>query len=408
MELIAGVVAALASAMAAWVVRGLVARSEQTALEAAHREHTAGLEAQIAQGGDATSAVEDLKAGLGEAVATALRDGSRALVGMADENFQKTMAAAKGELDDKHRRFEGLVKPLSEGYERLNPQIEQLSAQVQSVTAETAKLSGALSDNRQVGQWGEIQLRRVVEMAGMAKHCDFVEQAVAEGTRGRPDMVVRLPNDRAVVVDAKASTGAFLEARTADDGVTAKNALDRHAKALKRQIDDLAKKNYGAGVVNAVDFTVMFVPGDQFLSAALEVDPELVAYGMAKRVAIATPASLIALLWAVAHGWQQVDIARNAKEIEVVGRDLYHCLVRFVGKCQGVGKALENAVKAHNDTIGTFDSSVLPKGRRFAEMVVGDADEARLRVGAVESQVRVSKCATNSDAGRCATAGATA
>ena len=407
MELIAAVVAALASAMAAWVVRGLVARSEQTALEAAHREHTAGLEAQIAQGGDATSAVEDLKAGLGEAVATALRDGSRALVGMADENFQKTMAAAKGELDDKHRRFEGLVKPLSEGYERLNPQIEQLSAQVQSVTAETAKLSGALSDNRQVGQWGEIQLRRVVEMAGMAKHCDFVEQAVAEGTRGRPDMVVRLPNDRAVVVDAKASTGALLEARTADDGETAKNALNRHAKALKRQIDDLAKKNYGAGVANALDFTVMFVPGDQLLSAALEVAPDLVAYGMAKRVAIATPASLIALLWTVAHGWQQVDIARNAKEIERVGRDLYQCLLRFVGKCQRTGNALEAAVKAHNDSIGTFDSGVLPKGRRFAEMVVGDVDEPRLRIEAVEGQVRISKCATN-DAGRCATAGATA
>ena len=189
---------------------------------------------------------------------------------MADENFQKTMAAAKGELDRKHQLFEGLVKPLSSGYERLNPQIEQLAAQVQSVTAETAKLAGALSDNRRVGQWGEIQLRRVVELAGMAKHCDFVEQPTSEGSQGRPDMVVKLPNGRAVVVDAKASTSAFLEARTASDDAAAKDALDRHAKGLKRQLDSLAKKNYGASVTGAVDFVVMFVPGDQFLSADSE------------------------------------------------------------------------------------------------------------------------------------------
>ena len=407
MELIAAAVAALAAATAAWAARGLVARSERAALEAAHRERTASLEARIVQGDDAAKAIEGLRAGLGETVATALRDGGRALVGMADENFQKTMAAAKSELDDKHRRFEGLVKPLSEDYGRLNPQIEQLSAQVQSVTAEAAKLSGALSDNRQVGQWGEIQLRRVVEMAGMSKHCDFVEQAVVEGARGRPDMVVTLPNDRAVVVDAKASTEAFLEARTADDGdgETAKNALDRHAKALKRQIDDLAKKDYGASVPKAVDFTVMFVPGDQFLGAALEVAPDLVAYGMAKRVAIATPASLIALLWAVAHGWQRVDIARNAKEIEAVGRDLHLCLLRFVGKWQRVGKALESAVKAHNDSVGTFDGSVLPKGRRFAEMVAGGADESQLGIKAVEGQARVPKCAANAETGRFGTKG---
>ena len=151
-----------------------------------------------------------------------------------------------------------------------------LCHQIQSVTSETAKLSGALSDTKRVGSWGEMQLRRVAELAGMSRHCDFVEQAACDGARGRPDMVVRLPNERAVVVDAKASLEAFVEAGTAKDGEAAKNALARHAKNLKRQIDVLAKKDYGAGVANAVDFAVMFVPGDQFLSAALEVEPDLV------------------------------------------------------------------------------------------------------------------------------------
>ena len=385
MELIAAVVAGLVvGAAAGWIVKSRLTKSERAAAFRAHD--------------DAQRVIEEVKEHLGQAVradvSAALKDSSELLAGMADSNFRKTMAEAKSELDKKHLLFAGLVKPLSEGYLKLNPQIEQLSAQVQSVTAEAAKLSGALSDNRQVGQWGEIQLRRVVEMAGMTKHCDFDEQAVCEGTRARPDMVVKLPNGRAVVVDAKASMSAFVEAGTATDGETAKGALVRHAKNLKRQIDDLAKKDYGAGMENAVDFTVMFVPGDQFLSVALEVAPDLVAYGMGKRVAIATPASLIALLWTVAHGWQQVEIARSAKEIEVVGRDLYQCLLRFVGKHLRLGKALEGAVKAHNESVGALDEGVLPKGRRFADLVVGETNDSPLEIKAVENQVRLPKSAS--------------
>ena len=374
MDLIAGAVAGLAvGAAAGWIANSLLSRGARRAIEDAQGRLSETVKAEVAG---------------------AIRDNSEVLVGMADANFQKTMAVAKGEFDQQHQRFQGLVQPLSDAHVKLHPQIEHLATQVQSVTAATAQLEGALSDNRRIGQWGEIQLRNVVELAGMSRHCDFVEQPTIEGTRGRPDMVVKLPNGRAVVVDAKASTAAFLEARTTSDDTAAKDALDRHAKGLKRQIDDLAKKNYGAGVTDAVDFVVMFVPGDQFLGAALESAPDLIAYGMRKRVAIATPASLIALLWAVAHGWQQVDVARNAKEIQAVGRELHASLLRFVGKYQRVGKALEAAVKAHNESIGAFDSGVLPKGRRFAEMLVGDADESRLQIEAVEDHVRVSKCAT--------------
>ena len=397
MELIAAAAAALAAGTAAWVLKGLLAASQRAALEAGHREREAALEARIAEGGEAAQAIREAKAGLGDAVATALREGGSAMVGLADQNFGKLLADARGELGEKHRRFESLVKPLSDACGKLEPHLDQLGAQMRSVTTETARLVGALSDHKRVGQWGELQLRRVVEMAGMVKHCDFVEQAVCKDAQGRPDMVVRLPNDRAVVVDAKASLEAFVEAGTAEDGEAAKNALDRHAKNLKRQIDLLAKKDYGAGVAGAVDFAVMFVPGDQCLSAALEVDPNLVAYGMGKRVAIATPASLVALLWTVAHGWQQVEMARNAREIAAVGRDLHQCLLRFVGKYQRVGKALETTVKAHNDCVASFDGSVLPKGRRFAEMVAGGADEARLRGEPVEVPVRDPKPAANAD-----------
>ena len=390
---IAAAVVALAAATVAWIVRGRLAQSERAAQEASHRERVAGLEARLAEGGAAAEAIKAASDRLRDAVAKAVREGGDALVGLADQNFRKSMAEAGGELSEKQREFESLVKPLADVYAKLEPRIEQLDAEIHRVVAETAKLSGALSDQRSVGRWGELQLRRVVELAGMSRHCDFVEQAVCGNGRARPDMVVRLPNGRAVVVDAKASLEAFVEAGAAKDGEAAKIALARHAKNLKRQIDQLAKKDYGAGVAGAVDFAVMFVPGDQFLSAALEVEPDLVAHGMGKRVAVATPASLVALLWAVAHGWQQVEIARNAKEIETVGRQLHEGLLRHVGECRSVGKALETAVKAHNESVAAFDGGVLPKGRRFAELLVGGANESELRAEPVDEPVRLPKSA---------------
>ena len=356
-------------------------------------EEIAGLKGQLEQAATAQQLLEQAKTQFAEQAkltsAEALKGNNESFLKLANENMDKTLERAQGELNRRHLQFQELVKPLSDNYNKLNPQIESLVRQNQSLMAETGKLSSALTDNRQVGQWGEVQLRRVVELAGMTAYSDFSEQSAAGGEgQERPDLIVRLPEGRTIVVDAKSSIAAVLEAQQAEDEAAANAAWLRHAAALKNQVNSLSRKNYGRTVEGSLEFVVMFVPGDQCLSVALEVDPDLVAYGMRKRVAIATPASLVALLWAVAHGWQQVEMARNAREIASVGRDLHQCLLRFVGKYQRIGRALETTVKAHNDCVASFDGSVLPKGRRFAEMVAGDADEARLRGEPVEGQVR--------------------
>ena len=211
----------------------------------------------------------------------------------------------------------------------------------------------------------------------MSDYCDFEEQA-ATTSRIRPDLVVKLPERRAVVVDAKASTAAYMEAQQAADDGAANDALLKHASALKRQVDELSGKNYGAEIEGSLNFVVMFVPGDQFLAAALSTNPELIEYAMEKQIAIATPASLIAMLWAVANGWQQLRFAENAQEIKNAGEEMHSRMLTFISHYQNVGRGLSRTVAAFNDSIGSFDRRVVPQGRRFSELVVGDADKFRL------------------------------
>ena len=304
---------------------------------------------------------------------TALQNNSKQFLELAQENWGKTLEAAKSEFHQRHQQFQELVKPLSENYGKLNPQIEQLNGQVQSITAETARLSSALrGDNRAVGNWGEIQLRRVVELAGMTSYCEFEEQS--SQSDGRPDMVVRLPERRSVVIDAKASTAAYLEVSEAPDDDAVQSALARHAGALRTQVDDLSRKNYGGSVAGSLDFVVMFIPGDQFLAAALRANPGLIEYAMTRKVAIATPASLIAMLWAVANGWQQFRLAEDAAKVKAAGDEMHKRMLTFINHYKNVGSRLESAVDAYNRSIGSFDRSVVPQGRRFASLVVGDEE----------------------------------
>ena len=305
---------------------------------------------------------------------TALQNNSKQFLELAQENWGKTLEAAKSEFHQRHQQFQELVKPLSENYGKLNPQIEQLNGQVQSITAETARLSSALrGDNRAVGNWGEIQLRRVVELAGMTSYCEFEEQS--SQSEGRPDMVVRLPERRSVVIDAKASTAAYLEVSEAPDDDAVQSALARHAGALRTQVDDLSRKNYGGSVAGSLDFVVMFIPGDQFLAAALRANPGLIEYAMTRKVAIATPASLIAMLWAVANGWQQFRLAEDAAKVKAAGDEMHKRMLTFIGHYQTVGNRLGSAVDAYNQSIGSFDRRVVPQGREFARLVVGDEAE---------------------------------
>ena len=338
---------------------------------AEHRETVAGLRGQLEQAATSQNLIETAREQLGEAfqatASRALQANNEQFMTLAQENLGKTMETAKGEFNQRHEQFQALVKPLAQNYERLNPQIESLIRQSQSLAAETGKLSGALTNNRQVGNWGEIQLRRVVELAGMLEHCDFSEQFTVKD--GRPDLIVKLPEKRAVVVDAKASTAAYMESRQEEDEVKSSEALDRHARALRNQVNDLAGKGYGTKVEGSLDFVVMFVPGDQFLAAALKSNPDLIEYDMAKRVAIATPASLISLLWTVANGWDRYRIAESAESIRQAGEEMHKRMMTFVNHYQNVGRRLDSAVKAYNDSVGSFDRFVVPTVRQFAKLV---------------------------------------
>ena len=412
MELTVGIIAGLimgliAGGAACWLVRGERAKSglasqqaehreEMASQQAAYREEIAELRGKLEQVEDAQTMLDTAKEQMSEAfqatASKALQRNNDAFLTLAEENFGKTWETAKGEFSRRHQEFQELVKPLSESYGKLNPQIETLTTQVQSVSAETAKLSGALTDNRQVGNWGEVQLRRVVEVAGMVRYCDFAEQSGAGGSGNRPDMVINLPNDRAVVVDAKASTAAFLASQEAADEAEASDALTKHANALKGQVDALSKKNYGADVTGSLEFVVMFVPGDQFLAAALRANPGLIEYGMKNQVAIATPASLIALLWTVYNGWQQDQIAQNARKIQEVGLEMHKRMLTFVKHYENVGKGLDRTISAYNQSVGSFDQNVVPQGRRFAELALDDED-AFPHVNEAEGSPRISKYA---------------
>ena len=404
MELIfALIVGILVGGLACWLIQEFRAKARLARMESDHRAEAAGLRGQLEQIDSTNKILDAAKEQLSEVfqatAGRALQSNNELFMNVARENLGKTLESAKGEFNQRHEQFQALVKPLAQNYEKLNPQIESLILQSQSLAAETGKLSNALTNNRQIGSWGEIQLRRVVELAGMTEHCDFVEQTTVNGSNDRPDLTVKLPEKRTVVVDAKASTAAYMEAQQTGDESASAEALRRHASALRTQVDDLARKNYGAHVDDlarknygahvddlarknygahvegSLDFVVMFVPGDQFLAAALNANPSLVEYAMSKRVAIATPASLISLLWAVANGWQRFRIAENAETIRQAGEEMHQRMQAFIGHYQRVGRELRSAVDAYNNSVGSFDSRVMPQGRKFAQLVTDKEDD---------------------------------
>ncbi len=415
MELIVAlIVGVLVGGVACWWVQESRAKSQlaeaerknQETLAAADLEHqktvaeqretVAGLRGQLEQVDSAQKILDAAKEQLSETfqatASRALQSNNEQFMTLAQENLGKTLETAKGEFNQRHEQFQALVKPLAQNYEKLNPNIESLIQQSRSLAAETGKLSGALTNNRQVGNWGEIQLRRVVELAGMVEHCDFAEQSSMAGGSQRPDLIVKLPDNRMVIVDAKTSAAAYLEAQQEEDEIKSADALTRHARALRTQVDELAGKNYGAQMQGSLDFVVMFVPGDQFLAAALNANPNLVDYAMAKRVAIATPASLISLLWTVANGWDRYRIAESAESIRQAGEEMHKRMMTFMRHYQNVGKELDSAIKAYNSSVGSFDRSVVPQGRKFAELVKGsETDFGEMK--AIEGDARVSRYA---------------
>jgi len=326
----------------------------------------------------------------------ALQQNNEQFLQLADTKLNETRQAAEGELAKRQDAIEHLLKPIGEqlgkyeegmqrleverqrAYTTLTEQMKHLSTSHDQLQKETRNLVTALRSPQTRGQWGELQLRRVVEMAGMLEHCDFDEQVSsdAEGGRMRPDMVVHLPGGKNVVVDAKVPMQAFLDANEADDESLRRTHLASHGRQMKAHIDSLAKKEYWKRVSPSPEFVVAFVPGDPLLTAALEHEPGLMEYAVANHVLLATPTSLIALLRAVAYGWQQDSLAENARQIQQDGAQLYERLSILGDHFSGVGKGLDNAVAAYNRAVGSLEGRVLVTARRFAEKgVVGSGEK---------------------------------
>ncbi len=312
--------------------------------------------------------------------AEALDASIKQLSELAKTQLQTSHAQATGELEKRKQAVEQMVKPLQQQLEILNrervktgaqleSQIRMLSEAQEKLRTETGALVTALRKPNTRGQWGQMQLRKVVELAGMVRHCDFTEQASFEGDEQtlRPDMVVNLPGGKHVVVDAKAPLQGILDAYEAPDEETRVAALQAHARLLRRHVKQLADKTYWAGMDSAPDFVVLFLPGEHLYGAALDADPELIEDAMARRVLIATPTTLLALLHSVGYGWQQERVAESAQAVSELGRELHGRLAKLSTLIATLGNRLNSTVKAYNETVGSYEARVLPGARRFAE-----------------------------------------
>jgi DNA recombination protein RmuC len=326
--------------------------------------------------------------------AEALERSSRQLVELADARLRTSGAQANRELEQRRQAIEHLVAPLRETLGRVESQLRELEQartaaqasllqQVEFVRAtgeqlrrETAALVTALRKPQTRGRWGELQLRRVVELAGMVERCDFDTQSVVGGDDGlqRPDLVVHLAGGKHVVVDAKVPLAAFLEAAEAADEVVRAERCTAHARQLRQHVDTLAGKAYWQRFTPTPEFVVLFVPGEAFLAQALDTDPTLLEHAATRRVVLATPSTLIALLRTVSYAWSQEALARNAQEVHALGREIYERLGTLGGHVDRLGRAIGGAVNAFNATVGSLESRVLVTARRLRDLDVVDGD----------------------------------
>jgi DNA recombination protein RmuC len=306
------------------------------------------------------------------------------------------LALAKQQLGEKEKAVEHLVQPIKESlakvdlelrqleakrahaYVTLTEQVQQLGQSQKELRLETGKLVTALRAPQVRGRWGEIQLRRVVEIAGMVAHCDFFEQQTAtsgDGQRLRPDMIVRMAGGRQIVVDAKVPIEGYLNALEAVDEDTRSLRLADHARQVREHVLKLSAKTYWNEFEQTPEFVVLFIPGEAFFSAALEQNPGLLEEGARKGVILATPTTLIALLHAAACGWKEERVAESARAVSALGRDLYDRMSTLVSHIAKVGRSLDTSVKAYNDAVGSLESRVLPSARKFKEHGAGGASE---------------------------------
>lgn len=331
---------------------------------------------------------EQSKQSFSELSQQALRKTNEDFLQLAQENFNRHQVTAEATLNQKEQAFNALLNPIREtlkkttdelqgieknrieAYGSISQYLESMSLGQQQLQLETRHLVQALRRPEVRGQWGELTLKRLVELAGMADQCDFYEQAHQNLEEGsiRPDMLIRLADHREIIVDAKTPLDAYLTAtESADESVQLKE-LERHARQVRERIRELSSKKYWAQFTNSPDFVVLFIPGDQFLSAALEKDSELLEDALRKKVILATPTSLIALLRTVAYGWRQLALAENAENIRDLGETLYKRLATFTEHLSKLGGSLDKSVEYYNKSVGSLERQLLPSVRRFEEM----------------------------------------
>jgi DNA recombination protein RmuC len=327
--------------------------------------------------------------------ADALQSNNQQFLDLANSTLSRFQQGAVQDLEAREKAVAALVKPLEDGlkrmddklgsvekdrtsaYAELRANLEQMTRNQANLQAETHHLVNALRTPHVRGSWGEIQLRRVVEMAGMVEHCDFQEQVAAEGDDGRlrPDMIVRLPGGKSIVVDSKAPLDAYLRAMEAADDGERQHLLDQHARQVKTHVSQLAAKSYWKQFPEAPDFVVMFLPGESFFSAACQCDPTLVDAAVSESVIPASPTTLITLLRTIQFGWRQERLAENAEEISQLGQELHERLRVFSGHLADSGRGLQRAIASYNAAIGSFEGRVMVSARKFRELGAGTGAE---------------------------------